>query len=45
VEAFGKDVLPIVRELEVEAGLDPSAVPDPLAGLSDTSEPLLRAHG
>jgi FMNH2-dependent dimethyl sulfone monooxygenase len=34
VEAFGKDVLPIVRELEVDAGLDPAAVPDPLEGLT-----------
>jgi FMNH2-dependent dimethyl sulfone monooxygenase len=30
VEAFGRDVLPIVRELEVEAGLDPGAVPVPV---------------
>ena len=29
VERFGRDVMPIVRELEVEAGLDPTAVPDP----------------
>jgi FMNH2-dependent dimethyl sulfone monooxygenase len=34
VEAFGKDVLPIVRELEVENGLDPAAVPDPHEGLT-----------
>jgi hypothetical protein len=27
-------VLPIVRALEVEAGLDPAAVPDPAAGLT-----------
>jgi FMNH2-dependent dimethyl sulfone monooxygenase len=27
VERFGRDVLPIVRELEVQAGLDPAAVP------------------
>jgi len=32
VERFGRDVLPIVRALEVEAGLDPSAVPDPAEG-------------
>jgi dimethylsulfone monooxygenase len=44
VEAFGRDVLPIVRELEVEAGLDPSAVPDPQEGLTDR-EPLLHAAG
>jgi dimethylsulfone monooxygenase len=29
VERFGRDVLPIVRALEVEAGLDPAAVPVP----------------
>jgi len=29
VERFGKDVIPIVRELEVASGLDPAAVPDP----------------
>ena len=34
IERFGRDVLPIVRELEVQAGLDPAAVPDPLAGLT-----------
>lgn len=31
VERFGRDVLPIVRELEVQAGLDPAAVPVPVA--------------
>jgi FMNH2-dependent dimethyl sulfone monooxygenase len=36
VERFGRDVLPIVRELEVEAGLDRGAVPDPAAGLTET---------
>ena len=36
VERFGRDVLPIVRELEVEAGLDRDAVPDPAAGLTET---------
>ncbi len=35
VERFGRDVLPIVRELEIENGLDPAAVPDPAAGLSE----------
>ena len=35
VEYFGREVLPIVRELEVEAGLDPGAVPDPAAGLTE----------
>ena len=35
VERFGRDVLPIVRELEVENGLDPAAVPDPTEGLSE----------
>jgi len=34
IERFGRDVLPIVRELEVQAGLDPAAVPDPVAGLT-----------
>ena len=32
VEAFGRQVLPIVRELEIEAGLDPAAVPTVPAG-------------
>jgi dimethylsulfone monooxygenase len=36
VERFGRDVMPIVRELEVEAGLDPAAVPDPVAGLTES---------
>ena len=36
VERFGSDVLPIVRELELEAGLDPAAIPDPVAGLTET---------
>jgi dimethylsulfone monooxygenase len=31
VQRFGADVLPIVRELEIENGLDPVAVPDPAA--------------
>jgi FMNH2-dependent dimethyl sulfone monooxygenase len=31
VERFGTDVIPIVRELEVENGLDPAALPEPLA--------------
>lgn len=44
VEAFGRDVLPIVRELEIEAGLDPSAVPDPAQGLGPLPEPVA-AHG
>jgi dimethylsulfone monooxygenase len=35
VERFGRDVMPIVRELEIENGLDPVAVPDPAAGLSE----------
>jgi FMNH2-dependent dimethyl sulfone monooxygenase len=34
VERFGREVIPLVRELEVENGLDPAAVPDPLAGLT-----------
>jgi len=33
-------VLPIVRELEVENGLDPAAVPDPGAGLSELDPQL-----
>jgi dimethylsulfone monooxygenase len=32
---FSEKVMPLVRELEVEAGLDPAAVPDPAEGLSD----------
>jgi dimethylsulfone monooxygenase len=35
VQRFGDEVLPIVRELEVQNGLDPAAVPDPAAGLSE----------
>jgi hypothetical protein len=35
VERFGRDVLPIVRELEVAGGLDRAAIPDPLVGLSE----------
>ena len=31
VEAFGRDVIPLVREMEVDAGLDPAAVPVPVA--------------
>ncbi len=31
LEAFGRDVIPIVRELEVRDGLDPALVPAPLA--------------
>ena len=31
VERFGQDVIPIVRELEIENGLDPAALPEPLA--------------
>ena len=44
VERFGRDVLPIVRELEVAAGLDPAAVPAPLAGLT-ADGPVLTAAG
>ena len=44
VERFGRDVMPIVRELEVENGLDPAAVPDPGAGLSEL-DPALSAAG
>jgi len=34
VEQFGRKVLPLVRELEVAAGLDRAAVPDPAEGLT-----------
>jgi len=44
VERFGREVLPIVRELEVQAGLDPAAVPDPLAGLTDADRVLTAAR-
>jgi dimethylsulfone monooxygenase len=44
VERFGRDVLPVVRQLEVDAGLDPAAVPDPAAGLS-ADDPALVAAG
>jgi alkanesulfonate monooxygenase SsuD/methylene tetrahydromethanopterin reductase-like flavin-dependent oxidoreductase (luciferase family) len=44
IERFGRDVLPIVRELEVTAGLDRAAVPDPLAGLSER-DPALSVAG
>jgi FMNH2-dependent dimethyl sulfone monooxygenase len=30
VERFGRDVIPIVRELEIENGLDPAVLPEPL---------------
>lgn len=40
----GRDVLPIVRELEVAAGLDPPAVPDPARGRSE-QDPVLSAAG
>jgi hypothetical protein len=35
-----RDVIPIVRALEVEAGLDPAAVPDRAAGLP-AADPVL----
>ena len=41
VERFGRDVLPIVRDLEVDAGLDRDAVPNPAAGLTETEH---RSH-
>ena len=44
VERFGREVLPIVRELEVQAGLDPAAVPDPLAGLTEADRVLTAAR-
>jgi len=31
VEAFGREVIPMVREMEIDAGLDPTAVPVPVA--------------
>jgi hypothetical protein len=44
IERFGRDVLPIVRALEVEAGLDPAAVPDPAAGLTAAGPVLVGAR-
>jgi len=44
VERFGREVLPIVRELEVQAGLDRAAVPDPLAGLTEADRVLTAAR-
>ena len=44
IERFGRDVLPIVRALEVEAGLDPAAVPDPAAGLTVPGPVLVGAR-
>ncbi|HWG64585.1 MAG TPA: dimethyl sulfone monooxygenase SfnG [Streptosporangiaceae bacterium] len=44
IEQFGRDVIPIVRQLEVDAGLDPAAVPDPAEGLTAT-DPVLTAAG
>ena len=44
IERFGRDVLPIVRALEVEAGLDPAAVPDPAAGLTEPGPVLVGAR-
>jgi dimethylsulfone monooxygenase len=40
VEQFGQEVMPIVRELEVAAGLDPAAIPDPAAGLTVPGPPV-----
>jgi dimethylsulfone monooxygenase len=36
IQQFGRDVLPIIRALEIEHGLDPAAIPNPTAGLTDT---------
>jgi hypothetical protein len=44
IERFGRDVLSIVRALEVEAGLDPAAVPDPAEGLSADGPVLVGAR-
>src|SRR6266568_5567734 len=44
VERFGREVLPIVRELEVRAGLDWAAIPDPLAGLTEADRVLTAAR-
>jgi FMNH2-dependent dimethyl sulfone monooxygenase len=44
VARFGRDVIPIVRELEVRNGLDPAAVPDPSVGLSEL-DPALSVAG
>ena len=44
IERFGRDVIPIVRALEVEAGLDPAAVPDPAAGLTAPGPVLVGAR-
>jgi dimethylsulfone monooxygenase len=38
IQRFGTDVLPIVRELEIDNGLDPAAIPNPTAGLTDTED-------
>ncbi len=40
IERTDRDVIPIVRALEVEAGLDPAAIPDPAAGLP-AADPVL----
>ncbi len=44
VERFGRDVLPIVRQLEVENGLDRAAVPDPAARLTEAGRVLTAAR-
>jgi hypothetical protein len=44
VARFGDEVRPIVRELELENGLDRAAVPAPAAGLSET-DPALSVAG
>ncbi|MBV9607862.1 MAG: LLM class flavin-dependent oxidoreductase, partial [Solirubrobacterales bacterium] len=44
LQRFGDEVLPIVRELELENGLDPAAVPDPGTGLSEI-DPALSVAG
>jgi len=44
VERFGREVLPIVRELEERVGLDRAAIPDPLAGLTEADCVLTAAR-
>jgi dimethylsulfone monooxygenase len=44
IQRFGDEVIPMVRELEIENGLDPAAVPDPGAGLSEV-DPALSVAG
>jgi FMNH2-dependent dimethyl sulfone monooxygenase len=44
IQRFGQDVIPLVRQMEVAAGLDPAVIPDPAAGLSAPGSALAGAR-